>query len=65
MLQYIYTRLMLQLPRYGDDGKERCPTSFPDPNFLGASFNKSVWLEMGKVIGLELRSLWLQVHSLW
>ena len=71
---------------YGDDGKERCPTSYPDPNYLGASFNKSVWLGkapryrchlgrillkmvaisplllagMGKTIGVELRSLWLQ-----
>ena len=45
---------------YGSDGKERCPTSYPDPNYLGASFNKSVWLGMGKTIGVELRSLWLQ-----
>jgi hypothetical protein len=45
---------------FGSDGKQRCPTSYPDPNFLGASFNKSVWLGMGKTIGVELRSLWLQ-----
>ena len=37
-----------------------CPTSFPDPNFLGSSLNKSSWKAMGAVIGLELRSLWLQ-----
>ena len=38
----------------------RCPTSYPNPNALGASFNKTVWRGMGEVIGLELRSLWLQ-----
>ena len=38
----------------------RCPTSYPNPNTLGASFNKTVWQQMGSVIGLELRSLWLQ-----
>ena len=37
-----------------------CPTSFPNPNALGASFNKSAWKEMGQIIGRELRSLWLQ-----
>ena len=38
----------------------KCPTSFPDPNALGSSFNRSVWKGMGAVIGTELRSLWLQ-----
>eukprot|EP00048_Salpingoeca_helianthica_P015648 m.227816 g.227816 ORF g.227816 m.227816 type:complete len:774 (+) comp17327_c0_seq1:3-2324(+) len=38
----------------------RCPTSFPNPNALGATFNSSNWLGMGRVIGIELRSLWLQ-----
>ena len=42
----------------GTDGKERCPTSFPGPNFLGATFNRSSWRAMGGVIGRELRSLW-------
>ena len=37
-----------------------CPTSFPNPNALGATFNKSMWRAMGAVIGTELRSLWLQ-----
>eukprot|EP01062_Namystynia_karyoxenos_P065837 TRINITY_DN59893_c0_g1_i1.p1 TRINITY_DN59893_c0_g1~~TRINITY_DN59893_c0_g1_i1.p1 ORF type:complete len:804 (+),score=280.33 TRINITY_DN59893_c0_g1_i1:86-2413(+) len=37
-----------------------CPTSFPNPNALGATFNRTVWRGMGKVIGLELRALWLQ-----
>ena len=44
--------------RCANDG--RCPTSFPNPNSLGASFNRSVWRRMGEVIGVELRSLWLQ-----
>jgi xylan 1,4-beta-xylosidase len=38
----------------------RCPTSFPDPIFLGATFNQSAWRGMGSVIGKEIRSLWLQ-----
>ena len=38
----------------------RCPTSYPNPNALGATFNKTVWRKMGSVIGVELRSLWLQ-----
>ena len=73
-----------------------CPTSFPNPNALGATFNASMWKEMGplfghhtfwktsvglvphmpidiesifscfycddlgSIIGVELRSLWLQ-----
>ena len=44
----------------GTDGKERCPTSYPNPNFLGASFNRTVWKQLGSTIGVELRSLWLQ-----
>eukprot|EP00521_Asterionellopsis_glacialis_P006973 CAMPEP_0195289138 /NCGR_PEP_ID=MMETSP0707-20130614/5540_1 /TAXON_ID=33640 /ORGANISM="Asterionellopsis glacialis, Strain CCMP134" /LENGTH=955 /DNA_ID=CAMNT_0040349109 /DNA_START=132 /DNA_END=2999 /DNA_ORIENTATION=+ len=44
--------------RCTDDGK--CPTSFPNPNTLGATFNSTVWKSMGSVIGLELRALWLQ-----
>jgi hypothetical protein len=44
----------------GSDGKPRCPTSFPNPVNLGAAFNDSMWLEMGSIIGRELRSLWLQ-----
>jgi beta-glucosidase-like glycosyl hydrolase len=38
----------------------RCPTSFPNPNNLGASFNETLWKAMGSVIGIELRALWLQ-----
>jgi beta-D-xylosidase 4 len=35
--------------RCAPDG--RCPTSFPNPNALGSSFNSSVWKGMGAVIG--------------
>ena len=41
-------------------GEIMCPTSFPNPNALGATFNRSLWREMGSIIGVELRSLWLQ-----
>jgi beta-glucosidase-like glycosyl hydrolase len=44
----------------GTDGKERCPTSYPNPNHLGATFNRTVWNQLGSTIGVELRSLWLQ-----
>ena len=36
-----------------------CPTSFPNPNALGASWNMSNVHEMGRVIGMEARALWL------
>eukprot|EP00756_Hemistasia_phaeocysticola_P045223 Hpha_TRINITY_DN18982_c0_g1::TRINITY_DN18982_c0_g1_i1::g.17492::m.17492 len=42
------------------DPSGRCATSFPNPNSLGYSFNRTVWKGMGEVIGLELRSFWLQ-----
>jgi len=38
----------------------RCPTSFSNPNGLGATFNMTNVYQMGAIIGLELRSLWLQ-----
>lgn len=41
-------------------GAVRCPTSFPNPNALGAAFNGSLWRAIGTAIGVELRSLWLQ-----
>eukprot|EP00927_Polykrikos_kofoidii_P054760 TRINITY_DN49133_c0_g1_i1.p1 TRINITY_DN49133_c0_g1~~TRINITY_DN49133_c0_g1_i1.p1 ORF type:complete len:845 (-),score=144.80 TRINITY_DN49133_c0_g1_i1:438-2972(-) len=41
-------------------GEKRCPTPFPNPNFLGATFNESIWHGMGRIIGVELRSLWRQ-----
>lgn len=43
----------------GTDGSPRCPTSFPNPNALGATFNASMWKEMGSIIGRELRALWV------
>ena len=33
---------------------------FPEPNALGATFNKTLISNMSVAIGLELRSLWLQ-----
>ena len=42
-----------------DNGKTYCPTSFPNPVNLGASFNKSMWAKMGRVIGVETRAMWL------
>ena len=36
-----------------------CPTSFPNPINLGSSWNSSMWYEMGSIMGLETRSLWL------
>lgn len=46
---------------YKNNGTEyNCPTSFSMPNALGASFNMSLVHDMAAVIGVELRSLWLQ-----
>ena len=42
-----------------NNNSSRCATSFPNPNTLGSSFNKTSWKEMGRVMGIELRSLWL------
>lgn len=38
----------------------RCPTSFPNANTLGPTFNVTLYRSMGSAIGLELRALWLQ-----
>ena len=35
-----------------------CPTTFPNPNSLGPTFNETVWHGMGRVMGRELRALW-------
>ena len=43
-----------------DNNNSVCPTSFPNPNALGASFNRTMFREIGRIIGVELRSLWLQ-----
>mmetsp|Transcript_8016 Transcript_8016/g.8854 ORF Transcript_8016/g.8854 Transcript_8016/m.8854 type:complete len:761 (+) Transcript_8016:22-2304(+) len=37
-----------------------CPTSFPNPNALGASWNMTNVLVMGQIIGIEMRALWLE-----
>eukprot|EP01083_Nonionella_stella_P159884 522045_1 len=37
-----------------------CSTVFPEPNALGASFNKTLISNISLAIGLELRALWLQ-----
>eukprot|EP01060_Flectonema_neradi_P018021 TRINITY_DN2483_c1_g2_i2.p1 TRINITY_DN2483_c1_g2~~TRINITY_DN2483_c1_g2_i2.p1 ORF type:complete len:776 (+),score=198.43 TRINITY_DN2483_c1_g2_i2:44-2371(+) len=39
--------------------KTYCPTSFPNPVNLGSSWNSSMWNEMGAIMGLETRALWL------
>lgn len=43
----------------GSDGQPRCATSFPNPVSLGSSWNTSMYREIGHIIGVELRSLWL------
>ena len=37
-----------------------CPTSFPTGLALGATFNRSLWAAIGKVIGTEARALFNQ-----
>jgi beta-glucosidase-like glycosyl hydrolase len=39
-----------------------CPTSFPAPCGLAATFNMSVVKDMGAVIGQELRAYWNEQH---
>jgi len=39
---------------------KNCPTSFPNPNGLGATFNRTLYRAMGAIIGMELRALWLE-----
>lgn len=40
-----------------DPASGRCPTSFPAPITVGASFNRDLWLQMGEAIGNEVRAL--------
>ena len=42
------------------DASGRCATSYPNPNHMGASFNRSIWRGMGEIMGVELRALWLE-----
>jgi len=37
----------------------KCPTSFPNPNAQGASWNRTSWKAMAQITGIELRALWL------
>ena len=41
------------------DGKTYCPTMFPNPVNMGASFNKSLWANMARIIGTEARALYI------
>jgi hypothetical protein len=36
-----------------------CPASFPNPVNFGMTFNKSLFHDLGAVIGIESRALWL------
>ena len=40
-------------------GEIWCPTSFSNPVTLGMSFNDSLFREVGAIVGLEARALWL------
>jgi beta-glucosidase-like glycosyl hydrolase len=39
------------------NGTELCPTLFPNGQLLGASFNRTLFRNVGRVIGEELRAL--------
>jgi beta-glucosidase-like glycosyl hydrolase len=39
-------------------GSTGCPTSFPSPPALGATFDEALWLRVGLAIGMEARSLY-------
>ena len=45
---------------FNTKGDPACPTSFPNPNALGATWNSTLWREIGAIIGIEARALWLQ-----
>eukprot|EP01059_Diplonema_ambulator_P036219 TRINITY_DN8956_c0_g1_i1.p1 TRINITY_DN8956_c0_g1~~TRINITY_DN8956_c0_g1_i1.p1 ORF type:complete len:793 (+),score=284.79 TRINITY_DN8956_c0_g1_i1:41-2380(+) len=42
-----------------------CPTSFPNPVNLGASWNASMWHTMGRIIGRETRALFVAGATEW
>lgn len=47
-------------------GSTGCPTSFPCPLGLSATFDTDLWANIGKVIGTESRALYNQnIGSLW
>lgn len=37
----------------------KCPTSFPNPVNYGSAWNRSLIYDMGKIVGVEARALWL------
>ena len=43
-----------------ENGDIKCPTSFPNPIGLAASYNRVMWKNMAEIIGVELRALWLE-----
>eukprot|EP01064_Diplonema_japonicum_P029489 TRINITY_DN4791_c3_g1_i1.p1 TRINITY_DN4791_c3_g1~~TRINITY_DN4791_c3_g1_i1.p1 ORF type:complete len:803 (+),score=275.66 TRINITY_DN4791_c3_g1_i1:68-2410(+) len=47
------------------NGEIYCPTSFPNPVNLGASWNDSMWKTMGYVIGKEARALFVAGATEW
>lgn len=50
------------------NGEIKCPTSFPNPVNYGATFNTSLFRDLGSIIGQELRALWLlgaEEYSSW
>jgi len=40
-------------------GTVYCPTSFPNPVNFGMTWNRSLFYDLGAVIGVEARALWL------
>lgn len=42
-----------------DTGRIACPTSFSNPVNFGSTWNDSLAIDMGAVVGLETRALWL------
>jgi xylan 1,4-beta-xylosidase len=37
----------------------KCPTSFPNPVNYGSAWNRSLIYDMGRIVGIEARALWL------
>jgi beta-glucosidase len=37
----------------------KCPTSFPNPVNYGSMWNKSLAYDLGRIVGIEARALWL------
>ena len=41
------------------DGRLLCPVSFPNPVNYGATWNRSMHREVGRIVGTEARALWV------